>query len=69
MNRRIFLIFMLLTCLCNSSFPQSVVTGIVRDTTGLALEGVIVKATADKATLAFARTSEKGTYQLSLIHI
>ena len=66
MNRRIFLTFMLLTYLCNSSFSQSVVTGIVRDTTGLALEGVIVKATADKATLAFARTSEKGTYQLTL---
>ena len=65
MDRRIFSILMLLTCLCNSSFSQSVVTGVVRDTTGLALEGVIVKATADKATLAFARTTEK----LSLIHI
>ena len=66
MNRRIFSILMLLTCFCSSSFSQSVVTGIVCDTTGLALEGVIVKATADKATLAFARTSEKGTYQLTL---
>ena len=50
---------MMLACLCNCTFAQSVVTGIVRDTIGTALEGVIVRVNADKATLGFARTSEK----------
>ena len=53
---RRFLILMMLACLCNCTFAQSVVTGIVRDTIGTALEGVIVRVNADKATLGFART-------------
>ena len=59
---RRFLILMMLACLCNCTFAQSVVTGIVGDTIGTALEGVIVRVNADKATLGFARTSENGTY-------
>ena len=57
---------MMLACLCNCTFAQSVVTGIVRDTIGTALEGVIVRVNADKATLGFARTSENGTYKITL---
>lgn len=63
---RRFLILMMLACLCNCTFAQSVVTGIVRDTIGTALEGVIVRVNADKATLGFARTSENGTYKITL---
>lgn len=43
---------MMLACLCNCTFAQSVVTGIVRDTIGTALEGVIVRVNADKVLLA-----------------
>lgn len=57
---------MMLACLCNCTFAQSVVTGIVRDAIGTALEGVIVRVNADKATLGFARTSENGTYKITL---
>lgn len=63
---RRFLILMMLACLCNCTFAQSVVTGIVRDTIGTALEGVIVRVNADKATLGFASTSENGTYKITL---
>lgn len=63
---RKFLAFIILACFCNCTFAQSVVTGVVRDTIGTALEGVIVRANADKATLGFARTSENGTYKITL---
>lgn len=63
---RRFLILMMLACLCNCTFAQSVVTGIVRDTIGTALEGVIVRVNANKATLGFASTSENGTYKITL---
>lgn len=67
MKMRRFLILMMLACFCNCTFAQSVVTGIVRDTTGFALEGVIVRANADnKATLGFARTAENGYYKITL---
>ena len=59
---RRFLFLMMLACFCNCTFAQSVVTGVVRDTTGTNLEGVIVRINADKATLGFARTAENGSY-------
>ena len=58
---RRFLFLMMLACFCNCTFAQSVVTGVVRDTTGTNLEGVIVRINADKATLGFARTAENGS--------
>lgn len=62
---RRFLFLMMLACFCNCTFAQSVVTGVVRDTTGTNLEGVIVRINADKATLGFARTAENGSYKIT----
>lgn len=56
---------MTLVCLCNHTFAQSVVTGIVRDTTGAALEGVIVRADAGKANLGYAVTTENGYFKIT----
>lgn len=58
-------VLMMLACFCNCTFAQSVVTGVVRDTTGTNLEGVIVRINADKATLGFARTAENGSYKIT----
>ena len=62
---RRFLFLMILACFCNCTFAQSVITGMVRDTTGTALEGVIVRVNADKATLGFARTAENGCFKIA----
>lgn len=56
---------MILAFFCICTFAQSVVTGEVHDTTGAALEGVIVRANADKATLGFARTEENGSFKIT----
>lgn len=63
---RRFLLLMMMVCFCSSAFAQSVVTGIVRDANGTALESVIVRANADKATLGFARTAEDGSFKITL---
>ena len=62
---RRFLFLMILACNCTCTFAQSVVTGMVRDTTGTALEGVIVRVNADKATLGLARTAENGCFKIT----
>ena len=62
---RRFLFLMILACFCNCTFAQSVITGMVRDTTGTALEGVIVRVNTDKATLGFARTAENGCFKIT----
>lgn len=62
---RRFLLLMILACLCNCTFAQSVVTGVVRDTTGTNLEGVIVRVNANTATLGFTRTTENGSYKIT----
>ena len=56
---------MILACSCNCTFAQSVVTGVVRDSVGAALEGIIVRVNADKATLGFARTAENGCFKIT----
>ncbi len=62
---RRFLFIVMLACFCNNTFAQSVVTGVVRDTAGTNLEGVIVRVNADKTTLGFARTAENGYYKIT----
>ncbi len=62
---RLFLLF-ILVCFCNNAFAQSVITGIVRDTTGTAVEGAIVQVSANQSLLGYASTEENGHYKIAL---
>lgn len=67
MNMRRLLLFMILAYFCICTFAQSVVTGVVRDTTGAALEGVIVRLMPTKLPLVLQGRQKMGLSRLHSI--